>query len=293
MALGSRCLGIGDVPEGGFARKRYGNGLTGRSVLKVIRPSSVATTRVLIAVLAFALLGLAGCGASKQELEEAKQRVDSLVADNKKCSDAAAALEKEKRRVTEERQAADAKIDTLLAELDSLKKTNAELSDEVSKLRRRTSQLSDDLEALRREKSELLQQAKELKDRGTAPTVPDQPPAAGQDTAPPVAGVRPAMPMAAETKTPCDAVFAFMRASEQVVKMHQGGQRSEMLKSVKSEYDPKMKGAPQKAIQNAEAWVEELARSWDKPGDDTVFNLIRKKNATLKACGKKASDAGF
>jgi hypothetical protein len=92
--------------------------------------------------------------------------------------------------------------------------------------------------------------------------------------------------------SPCEAVLAFMNASEQAVKSHKGEQRTDILEKVKQEYGPRMKGAPEKARKNAQAWVDELSKSWDKPGDNTVFNLITKRNAALGACEKKPGDVG-
>ena len=110
-------------------------------------PCSFSATRVLIVGLVVVVVS--GCGRYKQDLEEAKLRIDSLTADNKKCSEIVASLEKDKRHLTDERQAVDTKIDTLLKEIGDLKKTNVALSDELNKLKKKNSELSADLNSLR------------------------------------------------------------------------------------------------------------------------------------------------
>lgn len=244
--------------------------------------------RVLLAGLVVVLLS--GCGRYKQELEEAKQRIDKLTADLKNCSEAIVGLEKDKRRLTEEHQSADAKIDAMRQQLDDLKKAKAALSDELAGLTKKNSELSAQLNSLNREKSDLVRQVDELKKQGAVSARPDPPPAAALGEGKHLPAPETTMPKAPETKSPCDAVLAFMEASEQVVRVYKGAQRTDMLAKVKEDYGPRMKGAPEKAIRNAEAWVNEICIGWDKPGDDTVFNLITRHNAVLNACKKKPGD---
>ena len=86
--------------------------LSGRSIAMEKRNAFALATRLLVAGLAIVIVS--GCGRYKQDLEEARQRIDSLTADDKKYSEITAGLEKDKGRLTEERQAADTKADTLL-----------------------------------------------------------------------------------------------------------------------------------------------------------------------------------
>ena len=174
-----------------------------------------------------------------------------------------------------------------------MKKANGALSDEINKLKKKTSELSADLNAVTREKTDLTQQIEELKRRADSAARPVQPSPVGRGESESLTGAGARMPKAPENMSPCEAVLAFMKASEQVVKSYKGEQRTDMLEKVKQEYGPRMKGAPKKAIGNAEAWANELGSSWDKPGEHTVFGLLTKRNAVLNACGKKPGDAGF
>jgi archaellum component FlaC len=280
-----------DSLEKAVGETQFGYCASGRCVPKDKRTAFVFATRVLIVGLVVVVIS--GCGRYKQDLEEAKQRIDSLTADNKKCSEIVANLEKEKRGLTEERQAVDTKIDTLLKEIGDLKKTNAALSDELNKLKKNNNELSADLNSLRREKADLAQQIEELKRRADAAARQDQSPATGRGEGTPLTVVGQKMSKAPENTSPCEAVLAFMKAIEQVVRSYKSEQRNDMLEKVKQEYGPRMKGAPEKAIKNAEAWSDEMINSWDKPGDNTVFNLLSKRNAVLDACAKKPGDAGF
>ena len=101
------------------------------------------------------------------------------------------------------------------------------------------------------------------------------------------------MSKAPENTSPCEAVLAFMKASEQLVRSYKSEQRTDMLEKVKQEYGPRMKGAPEKAIKNAEAWADELINSWDKPGDNTVFNLLSKRNAVRMLARRNLAMPGF
>jgi len=280
-----------DSSEKAVGETQLSYGAAGRCVPKKKRTAFVLATRVLIVGLVVVVVS--GCGRYKQDLEEAKQRIDSLTADNKKCSEIVASVEKEKRGLTEERQAVDTKIDTLLKEIGDLKKTNAALSDELNKLKKNNNELSADLNSLRREKADLAQQIEELKKRADAAARQDQSPATGRGEGTPLTVVGQKMSKAPENTSPCEAVLAFMKAIEQVVRSYKSEQRNDMLEKVKQEYGPRMKGAPEKAIKNAEAWSDEMINSWDKPGDNTVFNLLSKRNAVLDACAKKPGDAGF
>jgi septal ring factor EnvC (AmiA/AmiB activator) len=175
-----------DSSEKAVGETQLSYGAAGRCVPKKMRTAFVLATRVLIVGLVVVVVS--GCGRYKQDLEEAKLRIDSLAADNKKCSEIVANLEKEKRGLTEERQAVDTKIDTLLKEIGDLKKTNAALSDELNKLKKNNNELSADLNSLRQEKSDLSKQIDELKNRFTNLGRQDQPPATGRGEGTPLTG---------------------------------------------------------------------------------------------------------
>ena len=146
------------------SEKAHGWTLFGYSAAGRCFPKEKATafglaTLVLLAGLVTVMVS--GCGSYKQDLEEANKRIGSLTSDNKKFSEIMAGLEKDKHRLTEERQSAVAKIDAPLKELGDWKKTNGNLSDEISKLKKNNSELSTDLNLLRREKTVLSQQIDE------------------------------------------------------------------------------------------------------------------------------------
>jgi uncharacterized phage infection (PIP) family protein YhgE len=281
----------GHSSEAPVEKRLLGSDSAGRSVAKEARAAFALATRVLLAALVMVVVS--GCGRYKQDLEEAKHRIDNLTADNKKCHEIVVGLEKDKRQLTEERQAVDEKTKALASELDDLKKANSALADQLKELTKKNSELSTDLSSLKRENSNLSRKVEELKSRATESGGPGQPATAEEGEAIPLTGAGRIMPKPAENMSPCDAVLAFMKASEQVVRMYKGGQRAEMLKKVKQEYGPRMKGAPQAAMKNAEAWVDELSSSWDKPKENTIFNLLSKRNSVLSACKKKPGDAGF
>ena len=84
-----------------------------------------------------------------------------------------------------------------------------------------------------------------------------------------------------------------MQTSEKVIRSYKGDERNKLLDKVKTDYAEKLKGAPRKAIDSAQAWVREMSQSWDKPHDDTVLLLLKHEKSVLKACGKIDSDGGF
>jgi len=268
-----------------------GHGDGGDSVPKEKRTVFALAMRLLLATLVVVIVS--GCGRHKQDLDEAKQRIDNLTAENKRYSEIIANLEKDKRRLTEERQAVDTKIDTLRRELRDLEKSKVALSEEISELKKRNGELLADVNSLRREKADVSQQIEESKPRTadsvkrTIQTASDRP-----DERTPLIGAGPKMPKSAENMSPCEALQAFMDASEQMVRSYKGGQRTDMLEKVKHEYAPRIKGAPEKAIRNAQAWVDELSSSWDQMRNDTVFNLLIRSNAVADACKKNPSDTG-
>ncbi len=260
-------------------------------VRQIGREKKTVLTRFLFVCLAVILVS--GCGRYKQDLEDAKARIDKLTADNKNCTEISASLEKDKQRLSEERQALDAKMDIQVKQLSELKMTNKALTDELGKLKKSNRELSEEVKTLNKEKSDLSKKLDELKSRTTELPKPGQPPAMGPRETTPVKGTEATVPKAPEKMSPCDAIIAFMKASEKAIREQKGQKRSELLKRIKEEYGPRIQDAPKKAVTNAEAWVEEAARSWDKPGDDFVFNLLTKRNAVLNACGKDPKKSGF
>lgn len=234
-----------------------------------------------------------GCGNYREELESAKLQVDRLSSENRKMAEAAAGLEQEKMRLSDEVKQQSGKSDALRTELAALKKAKASTDDENSQLKRKIAELQNEITSLKLQKADLERERDELKKINTGPVQEGS--SRGKEQA--GAGV-PAPANRAETKpseclTPCDAVVAFMKRSEGIIRNNTGEQRRKLLEQVKRDMGEAMRGAPEKAVKAANSWVNELSRGWDKPGEDIVFKLLNKRNTVLDACGKKPEEAGF
>ncbi len=173
-----------------------------------------------------------------------------------------------------------------------LKKSGKSLEEENGRLKKRNNELQDELTQLKRQKGDLERDIEELKKRATDAAQAGRSSQADID-ATRERQVQEMVPKPLEGLDPCEAVLAFMKKSEAIVREHKGEQRTKLLEAVKQEYAPRMKGAPEKAVKSAEAWVNEVNRSWDKLHDNSVFSLINKRNEVIKACGKKPGEAGF
>jgi DNA repair exonuclease SbcCD ATPase subunit len=234
----------------------------------------------------------AGCGNYKEKLQEAQQSIDRLVADNKKLTETVASLTKEKDRVTDALAAAETKGSTLERQLADLKKDQEELSRKSSVLERKQDLAQKEIVALKRDKKQLAEENERLKKQAAPSAAPEAGgPAAKEGAMVPRPGEAVTKP--SKNLGPCDAVLEYMRKCGQVVRNNRGAQRTKLLEQLRKEYSAKMEGAPQKARTASAAWVKELAGSWDKPGDKTVFNLLVNRNEVLKACNKTPAEAGF
>ena len=98
---------------------------------------------------------------------------------------------------------------------------------------------------------------------------------------------------AQEKLTPCDQVVKYMKAGANIIRTAMGPEKDQRLAQLKTAYQPKMAGAPEKAIKLADAYLDTLKKGWEKAGDDTVFKIIEARDAALKACGKTPADSGF
>jgi hypothetical protein len=92
---------------------------------------------------------------------------------------------------------------------------------------------------------------------------------------------------------PCDALVEYMHKVESILRYAPKQERSQRLEQLKQEYRGRMEAIPKAARTDVEAYVSEFVREWDSPGDDTVYNLIKKRDDALKACGKEPTQAGF
>jgi hypothetical protein len=174
-------------------------------------------------------------------------------------------------------------------ELDDLNKAKASLFAEIKEIKKKDSQAEEEIASLKSEKVRLVQEIEELKKR-----VADLAPRPISPAPVPVpTEVDPGSAKQREEPNPCDAVIAFMRASEAIVRQQKGTERTKSLELVKQQYAPRMKGAPEKAIKAAEDWVKEGTNFWDKSSDDSTFRLLQLRNTVLDACSKSPSGAGF
>ncbi|WP_157212280.1 hypothetical protein [Desulfomonile tiedjei] len=171
--------------------------------------------------------------------------------------------------------------------MDDLNKTKAALSGENKELKKKYGAVEEEISSLKTEKAKLTQEVEELKKRA-ANMVPSPGPLAAMPTE-----VTPEKAKQPEELSPCDAVLAFMKASERVVRQQKGGERTKALEQVKQQYAPKMKGAPEKARKAAQDWVKEGTKFWDKSSDESSFRLLQLRNTVLETCGKSAREAGF
>lgn len=261
-----------------------------------ILPSRLRTVILFCAKLCLVCLVVAvasGCGRYKEELENAKQQVDRLTAENKRLTEVAASLEKEKNRVSDELKLLSDKTSKIQKEMDELKRARAAVSEENAELKKRNSAIQGDLVSLRREKADLQRKVEDLNKRAAESVQPGRPPEASLAEMPqqPGAGKRVSKPQGKQT--PCDAVVEFMKKSGEIVRQQKGEERTKSLQQVKQQYASLMRGAPEKAVKAAEVWINELSSSWDNPKGDTVLSLLMKRNAALEACNKKPEDAGF
>jgi uncharacterized phage infection (PIP) family protein YhgE len=238
-------------------------------------------------LLSVLLLMVSGCGRYKEELESAKQQIEKLNSDVKRLTEDAARLNEEKNRLSDDSKTLADKNTRMHRELDDLNKAKETLSAENKEIKKKNSATEEEIASLKKEKAQLTQEVKELKKRLDEIAPPQEsPPNVPTQIGPPDG-------RQAEKFSPCDAVLAFMKASEAIVRQQKGTARATSLEQVKKQYAPRMKGAPQKAIKAAENWVKEGSKFWDQVSDDSTYRLLQLRNVVLEACGKSPREAGF
>ncbi len=234
-------------------------------------------------ILGVLLFMVSGCGKYKEELETAKQQIENLNSEVKKLTDDVARLSQEKNRLSDESRTLSDKNTRMQRDLDDLNRAKTTLTAENKDMKQRNSAAEQEIASLKKEKADSAKQIEELKNR------------VAELVSPP----KPSVAMPAETAkkpeelSPCDAVIAFMKASEGIIRQQRGKERTKLLEQVKQQYAARMKGAPEKAIRAAENWVKEGAKLWDQSHEEGVFRLIRQRNIVLEACGKSPEAAGF
>jgi outer membrane murein-binding lipoprotein Lpp len=250
-------------------------------------PSSFQTLFCWTLILGVSLLLVSGCGRHKEELESAKQQIEKLNSEIKKLTEEAARLNQEKSQLSEDFKTLSDKNTRMQRELDDLNKAKAALSAENTQIKKKNSEADQEIASLKREKAHLGREVEELNKRAAALAPPSKLP----EATPTQRGPQSAKPL--EDLSPCDAVLAFMKASEGIVRQQKGTERTKSLEQVKQEYAPRMKGAPAKAIKAAENWVKEGSKWWDESSSDSSSRLLQLRNTVLDACGKSPSGAGF
>ncbi len=247
-------------------------------------PHAVFCWALIVSVL---LPMVSGCGRQKKELASAKQQIEKLNSEVKRLTDETARLKQETSRLSDESKALSDKNTRLQRDLDALNKAKAAISTENSELKKKNSAAEEEIASLKREKGQVAQEVQEYKKRVTETAPPPKAPAATSTEVVPGGAKR------MEELSPCDAVVAFMKASEEVVRRQKGPERAKSLEQVKQQYAPRMKGAPAKAIKAAENWVKVGTKFWDQVGGEGTLQLIQLRGIVLEACGKSPKEAGF
>jgi outer membrane murein-binding lipoprotein Lpp len=238
-------------------------------------------------VLSALLLMVSGCGRHKEELDSAKQQIEKLNSDVKRLTEETTRLKQETNRLSEESKTLSDKNARMQRDLDDLNKAKGALSAENKELQKKNKAAEEEIASLKGEKAGLVQEIEKLKKRVAELAPPPKSPAAIPTEVGPKSGKQ------LEDLSPCDAVLAFMKASEGIVRQHKGTKRTALLEQVKQQYAPRMKGAPEKAIKAAENWVKEGVQLWDESDADGVFQLLQLRNIVLDTCGKSPNGAGF
>jgi len=233
------------------------------------------------------LLMVSGCGRYKEELESAKQQIQKLSSEVERLTGEVARLNQEKTRLSDDSKVVSDKNTRMQRDLDDLNKAKGALSAENKELQKKNKVAEDEIASLKLEKASLAKEIEELKKRVTQLAPTPTSPAAMPTEVGPQSAKQP------EGLSPCDAVIAFMKASEAVVRQQKGTERTKSLEQVKQKFAPQMKGAPEKAIKAAENWVKEGSRFWDQHGGEGAFNLLQLRNTVLDTCGKSPDSAGF
>jgi len=245
---------------------------------------SLKTLLYCTVLLSVVLLMISGCG--RKELEDAKQQINNLTAENQKLTELTASLNKDKNQLNEQIKTLKDKNSSLQRDLDDVNRTRATLTDENKKSKDKIGMMEEELARLHKEQASHAEEIEEYKKRLAESTSMSKPSV-------PVPGPMRAGEKSEENLSPCDATIAFMKASEPIIKQQKGNERTKALEELKKQFAPRMQKAPAKAVKAAEDWVKQAATFWDKSPDDAVYRLLQLRNAVLDACGKSPDTAGF
>jgi septal ring factor EnvC (AmiA/AmiB activator) len=249
------------------------------------------TVAALLALACLVPFAFSGCGKCRDELDQAKREVEGLTSANKQLTETVSTLETEKSGLDQEVKRLREKNESLDKDLDNLKKAHAQIVKEKAHFEDRSKAMQQEVLSLKKANDDLQKQAAQLKDESTPSTglMKDQ------ATAPRESQLKPDIAQLEKRAEmdPCDALVEYMQKVGAMIRVATKEERSQRLEQIKKEYGGRMEKAPKEAKAAAESWVTELVQGWDKPGDDIVFNLIRKRDNALKACKKDPDEAGF
>jgi septal ring factor EnvC (AmiA/AmiB activator) len=165
-------------------------------------------------VATFSLFVLSGCGTYKDELDSAKQQIEKLNLEIKKLTEEGTRLNQEKNRLSDDSKTLSDKNTQIQRDLDDLNKAKAACLSENKEIKNKYAVVVEEIAALKREKAKLNQEIEELKKR-VAETAP-------LSTSPTTMQTEVLAPKRLEELGPCEVVFAFMNASEGIIRQLKG-----------------------------------------------------------------------
>jgi chromosome segregation ATPase len=234
-----------------------------------------------------------GCSTYKDDFEKAKGTISALESKILSLTDRMEALRKETGDLQDKSEKLIKEKADLTVQTSRLQEDNSALSENLAQLKKRSAEFEKTTSDLKKENKKLTQNNKDLQDqistltRASASTTEIVKP---RET---LLGTQKPQSESEAVRSPCDALVEYMRRSGAIVRGASGEERAKQLAALKSEYMDKMRGAPAKAISEAEAWVAETIRYIEKPDDDSVFRILTRRNGAFKACGKSPEEAGF
>lgn len=254
------------------------------------RLSPSRSVLVWIVIVSTSLFLAVGCGRYKEELESAKQQVQKLDSEVKKLSEEVAGLNQHNTRLSGDVKNLSEKNAQIQQELNQANQARAALSGENKEMQKKSKAADEEISTLKREKANLTKEVDELK-KQAAEMIPSQ-----KSPGSLMPQARPQSKQQLEKLNPCDAVLAFMKACEGIVRQQRGPDRTRSLEQLKQLYGPRMQGAPERAIKASEDWVKEAGKLWDESASyssASTLRILELRNVVLEACGKLPGEAGF
>lgn len=252
-----------------------------------VRPPQ--TLLYVVLILSLLVLMVSGCGKSKDELENLKEQNVKLESRLKQLSDQVGRLDQTSNQMGDGLKKVSDSITLIQEGLENLTKTQSALTDTNNEIKKKNSNLAEEFTSLKTQTAGLAQGVEELKNRLNDMGLWPKP------TTPIPSDTSSASKMQSDKLSPCDAVIAYMKKTEDILRQQpRGTERTKSLEQLKRQFAPRIKGAPEKAIKGAEDWVNGLIKLWDhESSDNSMLRIIEQRNVVLEACGKSPSEAGF